>query len=109
MSRDRLTRLELIVLAAVLRTSGEAYGVRIAEEIGQRTGRDISVGSLYRTLKRLEQKGYVSSEEGEPTPERGGRAKTFYSVESQGLAALRESVLEMRSLFAGLNLEGHSI
>lgn len=109
MSRARLTRFEFLVLAAILRIGDDAYGVAIAEEIRQRTGRDVAVGSLYRTLKRLEKKGCVSSTTGEPTPERGGRAKTFYRVEAAGREALRESVAEVRSLVDGLDLRWEAV
>lgn len=104
MTGKRLTGFELIVIAAVLRAGDDAYGIRIAEEIADRTGRDVSVGTLYRALNRLEEKGFLSSRTGEATAERGGRAKTYYRAEAAGRAALGRSVREIRSLVDGLDL-----
>lgn len=86
-----LGALEQVVLLAISHLQGEGYGVSIREEIAQRTGRVVAVGALYTTLHRLEQKGYVTPREGEPTPERGGRAKRFYSITRSGTSALLHS------------------
>ena len=67
---------EQLVLLALLRLGDDAYGVPIREEIQERAGRVVSLGSVYKTLERLEVKGYVSSFVGEPTNERGGRRKS---------------------------------
>jgi DNA-binding PadR family transcriptional regulator len=72
--RGHLGEFEQLVLLAILRLGNEAYGVPIRLEIERRTGRALSVGALYRTLDRLEDKGYVSSAFSDPTPERGGRS-----------------------------------
>lgn len=86
-----LGEFEQHVMAALLRLRGNAYGVTIRREIADRTGRDVSVGAVYATLDRLEQKGFVSSRLGEATPERGGRAKRYFEIEAPGMKALNES------------------
>jgi len=78
MAKWTLGSFELMVMLALIRLGENAYGVPISEEIEQQTGRDISLGSVYATLDRLERKGLVSSTVGEPTPERGGRAKRYF-------------------------------
>jgi PadR family transcriptional regulator, regulatory protein PadR len=88
---DRLGRFEEIVLLALGRLREGAYGVPIRREIAERTGRDVSFGAVYTTLERLERKGYVSSRMGDPTPERGGRAKRYFQIEAPGIRALNES------------------
>ena len=87
----RLGRFEEIVLLALVRLGENAYGVTIRREIAERTGRDISFGSVYTSLERLARKGYVSPRMGEPTPERGGRAKRYFEIEAPGLHALNQS------------------
>jgi DNA-binding PadR family transcriptional regulator len=76
---------------AVLRLGGDAYGMRIHQELEVTAGRTCSLGALYTTLDRLETKGYVSSRVGEPTAERGGRAKRFFKLKAVGAAALKAS------------------
>jgi PadR family transcriptional regulator, regulatory protein PadR len=88
---DRLGRFEEIVLLALVRLRENAYGVPIRREIAERTGRDVSFGAVYTTLERLDRKGYVSSRMGDPTPERGGRAKRYFRIEAPGIRALNET------------------
>jgi PadR family transcriptional regulator PadR len=90
-ARAYLGELEQIVLLALIRLGDNAYGVPIRQEIERRTKRSLSIGALYRTLERLEDKGFVSSRTGDPTPERGGRAKRFFRAEPLGLRALRRT------------------
>ena len=75
MMQNLLGELELLVLSAVLRLEGRAYGVPIAAELRTTTGRRVALGSIYAALERLEQKEFVTSQVGDPTPERGGRGK----------------------------------
>jgi len=84
-----LGTLEHIVLLAVLRLGSDAYGATIRDEIARRGGRDMSFGAVYVTLQRMESKGLVTSQLGEPTAERGGRAKRFFQVTAQGRQAVR--------------------
>ena len=86
-----LGEFEQLVLAALLRLRDDAYGVTIHREITGRTGRDASIGAIYATLDRLERKGFVSSRMGEPTRERGGRAKRYFDLQAPGQRALQES------------------
>jgi DNA-binding PadR family transcriptional regulator len=88
--RDFLGELEQMVILAVLRLEGKGYAVSIREEIIRRTGRDVSRGSVYITLERLEAKGYLRSWLADPTPTRGGRAKRYYEVEDMAFPTLRE-------------------
>jgi len=66
---------EQLVLLALMRLGADGYGVSIADDIAERTRRDVSLGAVYKTLERLEDKGLVASRIGDPTPERGGRRK----------------------------------
>jgi len=99
---DPLGEFETLVLMAALRLGDEAYGMRIHEELETRAGRRCSYGALYTTLDRLEQKGYVSSSVGEPTAERGGRAKKYFKVDNLGKAALRQSYQATRRMAEGM-------
>jgi DNA-binding PadR family transcriptional regulator len=99
---DFLGSLEQIVLLALVRLGEDAYGVTVRMEIEKRTDRNLSIGAIYATLARLEAKGYVSSQTGEPTAERGGRAKRHFRVEAAGLRALRASQRAIENMSAGL-------
>jgi PadR family transcriptional regulator PadR len=98
MSRTDLGDMEHLVLLAILRLGTEAYGIPILDEVSARSGRGVSRATVYVALKRLEQKGLVTSKLGESTPERGGRAKRFFKLKPSGLKALRES----REMFLNL-------
>lgn len=99
---------EQIVLLAILRLEDRAYGVTIRRELAERTGRDASPGALYTTLDRLEDKGLVESRLGDPTAERGGRARRYYSVTTNGLCAVTAAQRAFRNLLEGLNILGDS-
>ena len=94
----------MVVLLATLQAGDSAYGVTIKKEIERRTKREVSRGSVYITLERLERKGFVSSHMGEPTSVRGGRAKRFFVVEPTGLRALRKSLEDLAEMREGLEL-----
>src|ERR1041385_6076560 len=89
--RDYLGHFELMVLLAILRVGDGAYGVPIANQIEENGNKNVSLGSIYAALERLEEKGLVWSLLGDPTPERGGRARRYFRVTSAGLRALRET------------------
>ena len=99
-----LGELEQVVMLAVLRLDGEAYGVPIRNEIAERSGRELTLATVYKTLSRLEDKGLVASYEGDPTPQRGGRRKRFYDVTPAGRQTLKQSVGALRRMVAGLGL-----
>jgi PadR family transcriptional regulator PadR len=102
MSRESLGHFELLVLLALLRQGDEAYGVPIAEEITHSTGKQVILASVYNTLERLEQKGLVRSTLGDPTPERGGRAKRYFSITATGLREVRAAKKALTVLWRGI-------
>jgi DNA-binding PadR family transcriptional regulator len=81
---------EELVLLAILSQGDNAYGVTIRQALEEATSRSITIGSLYTTLSRLEDKGLVQSWVGEPTAERGGRAKRHYKVKGSAQSLLKE-------------------
>jgi DNA-binding PadR family transcriptional regulator len=102
-----LGEFELLVMLTVIRLGDGAYGVPISREIEQRTGRDVAFGTVYATLKRLQEKGLVRSDLGDPTPERGGRAKRYFQINSTGLRTVRRTKQNLIGLWHGLReLEG---
>jgi PadR family transcriptional regulator PadR len=86
-----LRDLELMILLVVMRLGDDAYGVPIARELKVHARREVSLANVYATLEKLQEKGYVSSDLADPTPERGGRAKRYFSVTAQGLKKVRET------------------
>jgi len=98
---DHLGEFEQLVLLAILRLRENAYGMTIRREIEERAGRPTSIGALYLTLERLEQKRFIQSEVGEATPERGGRAKRFFTVNSSGIQMLDKSLTAVRKMTDG--------
>ncbi len=89
---DSVGQFEQIILTAILSLRDEAYGVTIHEKASQLAApRRISLGAVYVTLDRLEDKGLISSRLSDPTPERGGRSKRFYRLDALGERALEES------------------
>ena len=103
-----LGEFEQVVLLAILRLGDSAYGVSIRTEIESCVRRKTSPGALYTTLERLERKGLVAARSGEPTPERGGRAKRFYKVTKEGRGRIIDAQSAFRRLLVGLNLLGES-
>ena len=100
--RGYLGEFELMVMLALMRLGDEAYGVPISHEIEQRSGREVALGSVYAALERLEEKGLVTSRLGDPTAERGGRAKRYFKVTAQGLHGVRETQKVLMNLWRGL-------
>ncbi len=94
---------EQLVLLAVLRLGEGAYAVTVAGEIELRTGQSVSLGAVYTTLSRLEEKGYLTSCRGDSRPMRGGRPRRFYSVEPAGVEALQAAITAVRRMSAGLD------
>ena len=99
-----LGEFEQIVLLTILRLGDSAYGVSIRNEMETCAGRKTTPGALYTTLERLEQKGLLTARSGEPTPERGGRAKRFYKVTKEGRNRLAAAQSAFQRLLTGLNL-----
>lgn len=98
-----LTEQQLLLAVWRLADSDEgAYGLRVRDELAQRTGRKIAVGAIYTTLVRLEKKGLVASRLSDPVPVRGGKAKRFFSITPAGLGAVAEARRQMDELWEGL-------
>jgi DNA-binding PadR family transcriptional regulator len=91
-----------MILLAVMRRGDEAYGVTITREIEETTGRGVAVAVVYATLDRLQERGLVTSSVGDPTPERGGRAKRFFRVTARGLRQARVTRRALTALWTGV-------
>lgn len=102
MPRQHLTDFELMILLAILRIGDDAYGVPIAREIEETGKRTALLGAIYAALDRLEQNGLVTSSYGDPTPERGGRAKRFFKVTAKGIKAVKDTQRAFTALWSGI-------
>jgi PadR family transcriptional regulator len=86
------------------------YEMAISEAIEESSGKEVAMGSVYITLERLEQKGLVSSRLGEPTAERGGRAKTYFHITAKGLREVRQARRTLMNLWQGVpQLQGGAL
>jgi PadR family transcriptional regulator, regulatory protein PadR len=99
---EHLGHLEMLVMLALLRLGEEAYGVTIGREIEKKGRRPAALASVYAVLERLERRGWVRSEVGEATPERGGRAKHHFRLTAQGLKELKRSRAALIGMWQGL-------
>jgi len=97
-----LTRLEEMLLMAIWRLGDNAYGVQIKKEVYERTGKRFTIGALYFALDQLSKKDYVKRSPGVPTPERGGRSKTYYKLTSLGEEGLQDALEIHRNLWDGI-------
>ena len=88
MKKYQLGEFEEVVMLTVGVLYDEAYGVSIKKEIETRLSRKVSVGALQSALKRLEDKGYLKSREGEATVERAGRPKKYFQITAYGKRAM---------------------
>ena len=105
--RRPLTDLEFMILLATLRLTERAYGVMIGREVEQLGKRTVTRAALYVALDRLEERGLVRSTVGDPTPERGGRAKRYFTVTTAGLRAVKETQRAFVAMWSGIRpLEG---
>ncbi len=102
MSRHQLGEFEEIVLLTVGILYKEAYGVAIIDEIEHRTKRQVSIGALQTVLRRLEGKGYLTSEFGEATNVRGGKRKRYFSLTTLGSRVLRENQEQRKELYKAI-------
>ncbi|HWE84330.1 MAG TPA: PadR family transcriptional regulator [Terracidiphilus sp.] len=100
--RAYLGELELMLLLAVIHLGDEAYGVPIARRLEMERARSVSVGGVYAALERLEAKGLITSTLGDPTPERGGKAKRFFRVTKEGLKQAQETRRVLTRLWQAL-------
>lgn len=90
--------LEKFILMAIINNNNNSYGVEIRHKIKEKINKDVSVGALYTTLERLENKGFIKSSMGEATEERGGRAKKYFQVTALGLNTLNQSLREIAQM-----------
>ncbi len=102
MPRQNLGELEQVVLLALLRLEGSTHGSALRAEILSRTGRSVTPGAVYPTLDRLEARGLLRSRLGDPTPERGGRARRIFTVTAAGLREVRDAWRQTSALAAGV-------
>jgi PadR family transcriptional regulator PadR len=100
--RAYLGELELMLLLAIIHLGDDAYGVPIARRLEIESRRSVSIGSVYAALERLETKGLVTSSLGDPTPERGGKAKRFFRVTREGLRQVQETRRVLTKLWQAL-------
>ena len=96
--------LEQLVLLALLRVGDGAYGVPIHAELRESARRDVTLGTIYKTLSRLEEKGYVRSFEGAPTAQRGGRRTRCFAITPTGRRTLRAAMEALQRMTAGLDI-----
>jgi PadR family transcriptional regulator, regulatory protein PadR len=85
-----LGEFEYLLITAAAALGDDAYGAAIREQIEEATGRKCSIGALYTTIERLENKGLLKTWMGEATPQRGGRAKRMVRVTPKGVQAARD-------------------
>jgi PadR family transcriptional regulator PadR len=102
--RSYLGELELMILLALVRLGDDAYGVPISKELLDMAGREVALGSVYAALDRLEWKRFVTSTLGDPTPERGGRAKRYFRTTPAGIRALKTTRTALINLWTGIPL-----
>lgn len=102
MKQYKLGEFEEVVMLTVGVLYDEAYGVSIKKEIEERLSRSVSVGALQTALKRLEDKSYLRSREGEPTEERAGRPKKFFQITALGKRALEHSKTTREALWKAI-------
>jgi PadR family transcriptional regulator, regulatory protein PadR len=100
---DSVGQFEQVVMTAILTLGENAYGVTIHRKVGELSHpRSVSLGAVYVTLDRLEDKGFISSWLSEPTTERGGRSKRHYQMQALGERVLRESINAAQRIFEAL-------
>lgn len=98
---DHLAEFEIYIMLAILRLQDDAYGVTIRREIEERAGRPVSIGAVYATLGRLEEKAMVEFRSSDPEPVQGGRSKKLVSLTSAGLSALEHSTAMLHRMMEG--------
>ncbi len=102
--QQQLGEFEHLLLLALMQLGGKSYGTKVRQKLQQLINRDTSIGALYATLERMEKKGFIVSELGEPTAERGGRAKRYFEVTAQGKALLRKTKSNLEAMWHGVQL-----
>jgi DNA-binding PadR family transcriptional regulator len=101
-----LGEFEQLVLLALLRIGNEGYGMVVRQELEATTGRPVTIGAVYATLSRLEDKKLLSSWRVDPEPHRGGRSRRFFRVEDAGRSVLAETRGMMERMWDGVDVAG---
>ena len=99
---ELLTKLEELVLIAVLKLKDKAYGIAVYKHIVALTGNKVSVSSVYFPLERLVRRGFLRAQKGLPTAKRGGMSKRFYQLTKEGITALQENRTLNESAWRGV-------
>ena len=102
MSTPTVGSLELAALLAVVRLGNEAYGLAVRKDLAECSGRDYSVGAIYTTLQRLQDKGLLASRASAPLPVRGGRSRRHFRLTGAGSRAIRAAERQSASMWAGV-------
>ncbi|MGD9346728.1 MAG: PadR family transcriptional regulator [Candidatus Aminicenantes bacterium] len=97
-----LTRSDEILMLAILRLKDNAYGVSIIKEVEIRTGKKLTFGSLWVSMDILHKRGYIKKRLADPTPQRGGRSKIYYSLTPKGIKVLEKTREFQKSLWEGV-------
>lgn len=97
-----LSKTEELILLTVWRLKDEAYGVTIRKNLNELSGKNFSIGGVYVPLDRLVRKGFLDAYQGEPTAERGGMSKRYYTITKEGIKAVNESRQVYENLWDGL-------
>ena len=97
-----ISRSDEILMLTILRLKGNAYGVTIVKDVFKRTGKKLTFGSLWISLDILHRRGYVAKTMGDPTPERGGRRKIYYTLTRKGIRAIQEAKEFQRAIWRGI-------
>lgn len=101
---EHLGEFEHYLLLTLAQLKGKSYGAEIRNTLKSMINRDSSIGALYATLERMEKKGFVISSVGEPTPERGGRAKRYFELTAEGKTMLRQTHEKLNIMWKGLKI-----
>ena len=104
-----LGEFEYLMLTVAARLGEDAYGAAIRQEIEHSTKRHCSIGALYTTLDRLEEKGLIKTHMGDPTPQRGGRPKRMVRVTAKGVQAASEFYAAVQRVSRGVSWEANRI
>ena len=102
MGKYLLGEFEHLVLLSILKLDDEAYGVSVTKDLQERTGKSVAQAATYLTLRRLEEKGWISGAEGEATARRGGRVKRYYRLTAEGMEKVTESREMLMSMWADI-------
>jgi PadR family transcriptional regulator PadR len=100
-----LGEFEHFVLLSILHLEANAYGVTIRQQLKESINRDVTLGALYSTIERLENKGFITSKKGDAKPERGGKAKRLVNVTALGLKMLSKSKQQFEAMWKNIQVK----